>query len=154
VHQANERVLRTSNKIAQKASSFYFTYYIIIIAIYKHKYFFKRQSTSQIFIFSAGVEHLRVVQLESMPGYKYPNIDSGATPIGSAGRAPDRNQFRETLQKEMKKKKLGAYDRLQVPDHSLGGYSHRERRFKNPMILAIAFESQRLKKSKIKEVKD
>jgi hypothetical protein len=25
-----------------------------------------------------------------MPGYKYPNIDSGATPIGSAGRTPDR----------------------------------------------------------------
>jgi hypothetical protein len=25
-----------------------------------------------------------------MPGYKYPNIDSEATPIGSAGRAPDR----------------------------------------------------------------
>jgi hypothetical protein len=25
-----------------------------------------------------------------MFGYKYPNIDSGATPIGSAGRAPDR----------------------------------------------------------------
>jgi hypothetical protein len=25
-----------------------------------------------------------------MPGYKYPNIDSGATPIGSVGRAPDR----------------------------------------------------------------
>jgi hypothetical protein len=25
-----------------------------------------------------------------MPGYKYPNIDSGVTPIGSAGRAPDR----------------------------------------------------------------
>jgi hypothetical protein len=25
-----------------------------------------------------------------MPGYKYPNIDSGDTPIGSAGRAPDR----------------------------------------------------------------
>jgi hypothetical protein len=35
VHQANERVLRTSNKIAQKTSNFYFTYYIIIIAIYK-----------------------------------------------------------------------------------------------------------------------
>jgi hypothetical protein len=28
-----------------------------------------------------------------MPGYKYPNIDSGATPIGSAGRAPDRNKI-------------------------------------------------------------
>jgi hypothetical protein len=25
-----------------------------------------------------------------MLDYKYPNIDSGATPIGSAGRAPDR----------------------------------------------------------------
>jgi hypothetical protein len=40
-----------------------------------------------------------------MPGYKYPNIDSGATPIRSAGCAPDRNLFRETLQKEMKKRK-------------------------------------------------
>jgi hypothetical protein len=28
-----------------------------------------------------------------MSGYKYPNIDSGATPIGSAGRAPDRKSI-------------------------------------------------------------
>jgi hypothetical protein len=28
-----------------------------------------------------------------MPGYKYPNIDSGATPIGSAGRTPDRKKI-------------------------------------------------------------
>jgi hypothetical protein len=36
VHQANERVLHTSNKIAQKTSSFCFTYYyIIIVAICK-----------------------------------------------------------------------------------------------------------------------
>jgi hypothetical protein len=96
VHQGNERVFRTSNKIAQKTLSFYFTYYIMI-AIYKHKYFLERQSISQLLIFSAGVDKiikraklLRVVQLESMPGYKYPNRDSGATPIGSAGRAPDR----------------------------------------------------------------
>jgi hypothetical protein len=54
------------------------------------QYFFERQSISQLFIFSAGAELLRVVQLESMPGYNYPNIDSGATPIGSAGRAPNR----------------------------------------------------------------
>jgi hypothetical protein len=54
------------------------------------QYFFERQSISQLFIFSAGAELPRVVQLESMPGYKHPNIDSGATPIGSAGRAPDR----------------------------------------------------------------
>jgi hypothetical protein len=57
------------------------------------QYFFERQSISQLVIFFAGVELLRVVQLESMPGYKYPNIDSGATPIGSAGRAPDRKKI-------------------------------------------------------------
>jgi hypothetical protein len=69
-----------------------------------------------------------------MSGYKYPNIDSGATPIGSAGRAPDRKSIsRERIRQqeeeaqEMMKKKIGAYDRLQVSDHSLGGYSHRER---------------------------
>jgi hypothetical protein len=40
-----------------------------------------------------------------MPGYKYPNIDSGATPIGSAGRAPDRNTIlRERIQQEDKEK--------------------------------------------------
>jgi hypothetical protein len=90
VHQANERVLRTSNKIAQKTSSFYFTYYIVIIAIYKHTISSRDKIFHNFFIFSAGVKHLRVVQLESMPGYRYPNIDSGATPIRSAGRAPDR----------------------------------------------------------------
>jgi hypothetical protein len=64
-----------------------------------------------------------------MPDYKYPNIDSGATPIRSAGRAPDRKKIlRKNLNKEeMKKKEIGAYDRLQVSHHSLGGYSHRER---------------------------
>jgi hypothetical protein len=49
-----------------------------------------------------------------MPGYKYPNIDSGATPIGSAGREPNRkiilrkNSTRreeEDLSKEEKKMK-------------------------------------------------
>jgi hypothetical protein len=54
------------------------------------QYFFKRQSISELFIFSAGAKLIRVVQLESMPGYKYPNIDSGATPIGSASCAPDK----------------------------------------------------------------
>jgi hypothetical protein len=53
-----------------------------------------------------------------MPDYKYPNIDSGATPIGSAGRAPDRKSIsrknltrkddeEEDLSKEeMKRKKI------------------------------------------------
>jgi hypothetical protein len=74
-----------------------------------------------------------------MPSYKYPSIDSGVTPIGSVGRAPDRKPIsRKNLTKrddkeedlskeEMKKKKTGAYDRLQVSDHSLRGYSHRKR---------------------------
>jgi hypothetical protein len=42
-----------------------------------------------------------------MPGYKYPNIDLGATPIGSAGHAPDRKSIsRERIRQEGKKKKL------------------------------------------------
>jgi hypothetical protein len=41
-----------------------------------------------------------------MPGYKYSNIDSGATPIGSAGRAPNRKTIsKKNLTKEKKKKK-------------------------------------------------
>jgi hypothetical protein len=36
-----------------------------------------------------------------MPGYKYPNIDSGATPIRSTGRAPDRKTI---LRKNSKKR--------------------------------------------------
>jgi hypothetical protein len=36
-----------------------------------------------------------------MLGYQYPNIDSGATPIGSAGRAPDRKSIsREIIRQE------------------------------------------------------
>jgi hypothetical protein len=54
-----------------------------------------------------------------MPGYKYPNIDSGATPIGRAGRAPDRklisrkNSTRRTRREEEEEEEdIGAYDRL------------------------------------------
>jgi hypothetical protein len=51
-----------------------------------------------------------------MPDHKYPNIDSGATPIGSAGHAPNRmtisinstrREEEEYLSKEeMKRKKI------------------------------------------------
>jgi hypothetical protein len=48
-----------------------------------------------------------------MSGYKYPNIDSGATPIGSAGRAPDKKSIsrerirqEEEEEKKMKKKEI------------------------------------------------
>jgi hypothetical protein len=99
VHQGNERVLRTSNKISQKTSSFYFTN-SIIVAICKHNissrnklfhnYSYFLQESTKSTSPSTGAKLLWVVQLKSMSGYKYPNIDSGATPIGSAGRAPDR----------------------------------------------------------------
>jgi hypothetical protein len=62
-----------------------------------------------------------------MIDYKYPTIASGATPIGSAGRAPDKKLFREERGRKFRV-------------HGLNIYSHRERGFKNPMILAIAFE--------------
>jgi hypothetical protein len=83
------------------------------------------QNVSQLFKFSAdykiddcekstnsscpliGVDNLRVVQIECIPNYKYPNIDSGATPIGSTGRAPDRKTIlRKNSTKEMKRKKI------------------------------------------------
>jgi hypothetical protein len=41
-----------------------------------------------------------------MPGYKYPNIDLGATPIGSAGRAPDRKtNFRKNSTRRRRRKR-------------------------------------------------
>jgi hypothetical protein len=117
VHQANERVLRTSNKIAQKTLSFYFTYYIIIITIYKrnissrdkvfHNYSYFLQESTKSSSPSIGFKILRVVQLESMPGYKYPNIDSGATPIGSAGRAPNRKTISRKNSTRRRKRRSG-----------------------------------------------
>jgi hypothetical protein len=62
-----------------------------------------------------------------MIDYKYPTIASGATPIGSAGHAPDEELLWE---KRWRKYRV----------HGLNIYSHRESRFKNPTILAIAFE--------------
>jgi hypothetical protein len=115
VHQANERILRTSNKIAQKILSFYFAYYIII-TIWKrnislrdkvfHNYSYFLQESTKSSSPSTWVKILRVVQLESMPGYKYPNIDSGATPIGSADRTPDEDLLWEDHQWRARKKIL------------------------------------------------
>jgi hypothetical protein len=73
-----------------------------------------------------------------MPGYKYPHIDSGATPIESAGRTHDRktilrkNSTKRDDQEEDSTKRdedeeLEPMIDYKYPDHSLGGYSHRER---------------------------
>jgi hypothetical protein len=68
-----------------------------------------------------------------MIDYKYPTISSGATPIGSAGRAPD-----EELLREEQGRKIRVHCRWQAPENKLDIYSHRESGFKNPTISAIA----------------
>jgi hypothetical protein len=81
-----------------------------------------------------------------MIDYKYPNIASGATPIGSAGRAPDENLCQEERGRKFRV-------------HGLNIYSHRESGFKKLMILAIALAKSKIeeiedfKKSKIEEIK-
>jgi hypothetical protein len=81
-------------------------------------------------------------KLEPMINYKYLTIASGATPIGSAGRAPD-----EELLQEERERKFWVHCRWQAPENKLEIYSHRESGFKNSMISAIA-----LAKSKIEEI--
>jgi hypothetical protein len=66
-------------------------------------------------------------KFEPMIDYKYPTIASGATPIGSAGRAPDENYFEKNEEEN--------FESMDSTFHS-----HRESGFKNPTILGIAFE--------------
>jgi hypothetical protein len=60
-----------------------------------------------------------------MPGYKYPNIHSGATPIGSTGRAPDRlkilrkNSTRRE-EEEQKRRKLESMSGYKYPNIDWG----------------------------------
>jgi hypothetical protein len=70
-----------------------------------------------------------------MIDYKYPTIASGATPIGIAGHAPD-----EGLLREERGRKFQVHCWWKAPENKLDIYSHRESRFKNPMILAITFK--------------
>jgi hypothetical protein len=86
-----------------------------------------------------------------MIDYKYPTIASGATPIGSAGRATDE----ELLWEERGRK-------FQV--HGLNIYSHRERKFQEVKEIedfrklkfaeVEVWRSQRYMKSKIEEIKE
>jgi hypothetical protein len=66
-------------------------------------------------------------KLEPIIRCKHPIIALGATPIGSAGRAPNRKSVsRRNSAKRDDEEEIGAYDRLQVPEHRLRGYSHQE----------------------------
>jgi hypothetical protein len=63
----------------------------------------------------------------------------------------------EKIINEERGRKFRVHCWWQAPENKLNIYSHRESGFKNPMILAIAFEfedsrSQRLKKSKFEKV--
>jgi hypothetical protein len=79
--------------------------------------------------------------------YKYPTIASGATPIGSAGRAPDEELFWDGHQWRTRKEISSLLSVASTRNIDLKIYSPREREFRNSTILAIAL-SQRLKKSK------
>jgi hypothetical protein len=70
-----------------------------------------------------------------MIDYKYPTIASGATPIGSAGRTPDEKYFGKNEEEKFESIVDGKHQKI-----NLTFYSHRESGFKNPTILAIAFE--------------
>jgi hypothetical protein len=82
-----------------------------------------------------------------MIDYKYPTIASGATPIGSAGRAPDEDLLWENHQWKKNKEENLRVDKLDI-------YSHRESGFNNPTILAITFEVEDFNKSKFEEAED
>jgi hypothetical protein len=94
VHQANEKVLRTSNKNYIKNIKFLF--YILHHRHYnmQTQYFFERQSISQLLIFSAGVDKI-------IKSFNRSQTSSSST--------------------------TWVYAQLQVSEHRLGGYSHRER---------------------------
>jgi hypothetical protein len=56
-----------------------------------------------------------------MIDYKYPTIASGATPIGSAGRAPDENYFEKNEEENFESMdsniSLPSGERIQEPDN-------------------------------------
>jgi hypothetical protein len=79
-----------------------------------------------------------------MIDYKYPTIALGATRIGSAGRAPDKELLREE-----RWRKFWFHYRWQAPENKLDISLPSESGFKNSTISAIA-----LAKSKIEEIKD
>jgi hypothetical protein len=73
-------------------------------------------------------QDLRVVQLESTHGYKYPSIDSGATPTGSVVRAPDSRHFqvyvKHKTQNSSTNQRHSDEDNILVPARSFASTSH------------------------------
>jgi hypothetical protein len=79
-----------------------------------------------------------------MIGYKYPTIASGATPIGSAGRAPDKKYFEKNEEENFESIIGGKHQKMNSTFTPIGSADSRTRRFQEVKEL----------KSKIQEVKD
>jgi hypothetical protein len=85
-----------------------------------------------------------------MIDYKYPTIASGATPIGSADRAPDEDLLWEDHQWRARKKILSP---LSVEVEELKSKIQEVKGWRNLRFQEVeVWTSQRLKKSKIEEV--
>jgi hypothetical protein len=74
-----------------------------------------------------------------MIDYKYPTIALRATPSGALVAHPMKSYFEKVINKEQGRK-IRVHCRWQAPENKLDIYSHWESGFKNPTILAIAFE--------------
>jgi hypothetical protein len=79
-----------------------------------------------------------------MIDYKYPTIASGLIPSGALFTHPMKNYFEKTKEENFESIVGGKHHKINSAFHS-----HRESRFKNSTISAIA-----LVKSKIEEIKD
>jgi hypothetical protein len=111
-----------------------------------------------------------------MIDYKYPTIALGATPIGSAGRAPDEDLLREDHQWRARKKissllsvastknkldiSLPSGERIQEPEdfRKLKNWSRKLKKWKFSrswsLMKSKIEEVEELKKSKIEEVRE
>jgi hypothetical protein len=84
-----------------------------------------KKDRRRIYLVSRGKIKSCVKEIfKSIKGCEHPHIASGATPIGSAGRAPDEIKASRRSLKEEKAISLSLYSKNF--DYSLRGYSHRE----------------------------
>jgi hypothetical protein len=93
-----------------------------------------------------------------MIDYKYPTIASGATPIGSAGHAPDEELLREERWRKFRVHELdislpsGA--RIQEPEDFRKSKNWSKKLKKSKISGSRRIEVKKFKKSKIKEIED
>jgi hypothetical protein len=82
------------------------------------EYFLECFKKLELIISSSASKSLSRI-LPRMPGYKYPNIDSGPTPIRSASRAPDKKTILSKNSTKRDEENLSLWSTTST-DHSLG----------------------------------